>query len=139
MDKKESFKILAIAVVAFFIFVTLAFIILSGNILPGRGPAPSTPPNITGTGLDIETDPTKIKENEQSGNVMSLLNLIPYKGSNFALFYNYDDNSFTLYVNPASPAQGNTEFEAFLRKNGVSNRSELYNLKTVSVMPTPQP
>jgi hypothetical protein len=140
MKKNNNLLLLAIAAVVFFIFIALAFITLFSGVLGGSGKTTHFENSeSSGTGFGEDTNPTDIQTDKQSGDVMRLLKVTPYHGTNFALFYSYEGNYFTLYINPSNPSAGNAEFDGFLRQNGISNRSWIYDLRTVSVSPTPEP
>ncbi len=137
MDKK-NLQVLLIAVSILIVFIALAIILLSGGLFPNRN-SQSLSPKTSETGVDLERDPEKIKKSQESSDVMSLLNQTPHYGENFAFFYDYDGNFFTLYINPNNISSGNAEFDKFLKENGVDDRSWIYDLRTVSVSPTPAP
>lgn len=75
-----------------------------------------------GSGLDV-TGQTP-EELENRGYKLSILGAeLPYKGQNFSLSYDLDNDAFTLYVNPAAAAQGEAEFEAYLKEKGIESPS----------------
>lgn len=90
------------------------------------------------TGLDEITDPVEKEQDIQSSNVMLLLNKTPYEGKDFSLYFSYSGNYFTLYINPNNPAAGNAQFDQFLKENNINGRGEFYDLREVSVKPSPE-
>lgn len=140
-DKSDkNYRILGIAGIVFVLFLIIAYFVLFNNSFLFKPRVPGgEPPNISGTGLDTSVNPTVAKEMQESSDVMSLLNKLPYYGKNFAFFYSYEGNYFTLYVNPSNQAAGNAEFTLFLKENGIENKSSIYDLRVVDVIPTPQP
>jgi len=135
MDKK-NLRLLLGAGLILIIFMVFAFF-ATGSIFKNN-PLTNNQRQIKGnTGLDIDTNPTLIKQDQESSNVMSLLDKVPYYGKDFTFSYNYDQNYFILYINPNNPSAGNTEFDNFLKENGVDSRSRIYDLRQVTVAPTP--
>jgi len=135
--KKNSFLVIA-AIVLFIVFVFVSFRILSGNF--GLS-SPSTDDfdtynNEIVPGVIEEDDPVAIKQSRQSGLVYEMAQGLPYEGVNFSLFYSFDDDFFTLYLNPNNTVGGNNEFEKYLKSNGVENSSWIPNLNTVYQKPT---
>lgn len=60
--------------------------------------------------------------------VGTLLNKLPYKGTNFSMSYDFDTNSFVVIINKFNQDEGNKEFDTFLKNNGVMDRSWIKNL-----------
>jgi hypothetical protein len=75
---------------------------------------------------------------DQSYLVGKLADKLPYYGTNFNFYYSYSRNIFMLYLKPANKQAGNVEFDAFLKQNGVNNRSWIKNL-VVTASPVPPP
>ncbi|MBI4004603.1 hypothetical protein HY358_00535 [Candidatus Roizmanbacteria bacterium] len=55
--------------------------------------------------------------------VGSLLFIVPYKGVNFSITHDYSIAKFIVIIPKAKEREGNQEFDEFLKKNGVEDRS----------------
>lgn len=139
MNKKDNLKLFGIALALFACFMIVAAVLVTGHLFPTNNTVEDPTSLENNTGVGIDTNPTEVQTNQQSSDVMSLLNKTPYYGKNFAFFYSYSGNYFTLYVSPNNKVAGNAEFDQFLKQNGVENRSWIYDLRTVYVSPTPEP
>ena len=108
MRKDNNFKLLIIAFVVLIIFMAFSFVFfLDWNLFGSDKNNTNTEPVSSGTGVGVDTNPSHIQKNKESSEVMNLLDKTPHYGDNFAFFYSYDGNYFTLYVNPANSAAGN--------------------------------
>ena len=135
--KNKNLRLILAAGLIFIIFMVFAYFVTDS--LFQNNPFTNNGRQIRGeTGLDLDTNPTLIKQVEESSDVMSLLDKVPHYGENFAFFYNYDQNFFILYVNPNNQTAGNAEFDNFLKENGIEDKGSIYDLREVSVMPTPE-
>ena len=120
----KKFIFLAVALVVFYILVVVDIYLNIGKQQENSNPttavnAVSKPTGQVNTQLDQETA------------VGNLLNILPYKGTNFSFSFNYQTNVFVLTLNKNNTAQGNTEFDAFLKKNNIADRSWFLNLTIV--------
>lgn len=84
-------------------------------------------------------DPSLSEEeiNKRSFVVSGLIDKLPYFGTNFTLSYSFSGANFILYINPKEESAGNSEFDLFLKKNGIDSRSWVENLFITSLSPTP--
>lgn len=131
---------LIILALAFLVVIVLSHL-SSGNKNGDVFPTPS--PLIQGGESEakpgVENTSQDEEKNRRSFLVGQLINQIPYNGASFSLYYNFSKNEFILYINPSTPSQGNVEFDAFLKKNGVESRSWIENLVSTSEKLTPAP
>lgn len=73
--------------------------------------------------------------------VASLKTVLPYTGSVFSLSYDYTSGSFILTLRQNNAGEGTKEFNAFLQKNGIPDKSwlEIEKLVTQYTQTTPAP
>lgn len=136
-------KILLILFLLIVVVLTVIFFV-SGSRAPSDSFPTPTPVENSGTGPDaapgidttIEKD-DKERQNQSSA-VYSLVERLPYSGRNFTLYYNFSKDLFVLYINPSSKAEGDVEFEEFLKTNSIE-REWFKNLFTTYLSPTPTP
>jgi hypothetical protein len=95
--------------------------------------------NNEGGGGKIITDPTIIEQDRQSILVSQLIHQTPHEGTNFSLYYDFKKDLFTLYINPSNKDLGESEFAAFLNKNGVDSSSWINNLFITYIKPATTP
>lgn len=67
----------------------------------------------------------------------NLLRTLPYNGKHFSLSYNYEDDSFTIHTYLNNSEETDAQIEAFLKANGVADKSWLQNLSIIYITPTP--
>lgn len=112
----------------------------SPNSFPLPSPVAIQKPGgeIPGGAAVIPTDATASK---QASKIGELINELPYPGKNFALYYDFKNLQFMVYINPNNKVLGNSEFDKFLKDNGFSDRSllEAQGLFTTYVIPSPTP
>lgn len=136
VKNKEAFLILLavfLAAVVFALVIIIAF-------FPSKNPsAPTTVPGASKADNLIPSSPQDIIKMNNQYMVGQLIKLTPYNGKNFSLYYSFNDSLFTLYLNPANQNEGNKEFDLFLKKNGIDDRSWFDNLQTTTQKVTPQP
>ena len=145
MLKNKDIFILATAVfLVFGVFILLVLI----SVIPAKNnqtsPTPSPTQQNTNSGASNADNPQFQNQQQQedarrSYTIGQLINLLPYSGTNFSLFYSFSTNQFTLYINPANQTAGNSEFDAFLKKNGINDRSWFSNLSLTTQKITPVP
>jgi hypothetical protein len=128
------------------IVLILIIIFISNNKNGGSlGPLPiptpvGAPKDSGGNALpDQNTSAQQHAQGRQDALVGELLNQLPYVGGNFSLYYNYSKDMFVLYINPNAKQQGEDEFNAFLTKNGIKDRSWIQSIFTTYLVPTPTP
>lgn len=138
---KEVFLLIVAIVLVLILFIFVVFIsFVPRPENPNNSSVPTPFPSGVSGGENLQ--PGTQAEQEivrRSYTIGQLINLLPYNGSNFSLFYSFSTNVFTLYINPSKQTEGNTEFDAFLKKNGIDNRSWFDNLVVSSVKVTPAP
>lgn len=92
------------------------------------------------TGFDASSFDEEFKENSNmSSSVYGMIPDLPYDGSNFSLYYSFENDSFTLFINQKNPAAGREEFSEFIKSYGIESDSWIKNLEEVSLKPTPEP
>jgi len=62
--------------------------------------------------------------------VSSLVNNVPYRGQDFTLAYNFDTATFLLTLDKNNLTAANAEFNAYLKTNGIKDKSWFDNLVT---------
>jgi len=55
--------------------------------------------------------------------------VLPYDGKNFSMEYDAHQNILNVYILQSKRQEGLAEFEAFLKKHGIENRTEVLNLQ----------
>ncbi len=73
----------------------------------------------------IKEEDVFIKRESQVG---SLLRVLPYKGTDFMMEYDYKNLNFVVTINKERAVAGNTEFDLFLQQHGINNRTWIRNL-----------
>ena len=131
----------------FIVFILIAIIIFS---LLNRPNAPKKIPLITPTPTISPIQKTTTQNNnpespvsdnfyrtpqeKQRDNKMSfvtsLIGHLPYNGKFFTLDYNFNNATFVLTLNKNSLTEANNEFDAYLKTNGINDRSLFENLIT---------
>jgi len=138
--------IIIISVVVFTILLLIAYLLINGGSIfgPGFFPVPTTAPGSEKNGVNEDYNksfekliPTIESSEEKETKIGAVLNQLPYKGKNFSLYFDLDTGRYVLYINPSNKDLGNTEFEDFLKKNGVLSRYWLQNLFIMYITPTP--
>lgn len=74
-------------------------------------------------------DLTIAPENEKSTKAGLLLEKVPYKGKLFTFDYSTDDLAFKVILDSSQVLEANQEFDAFLKQNGIEDKSWLRDLK----------
>ncbi|QQG44517.1 MAG: hypothetical protein HYW86_01205 [Candidatus Roizmanbacteria bacterium] len=59
---------------------------------------------------------------EKEAAVGRLLNLLPYSGKNFKMINDYNKAQYVVTIPKSKEKEGNEEFDAFLKKNGIQDR-----------------
>lgn len=135
-------KIILILLAALLVFAIFIFLFFNKNTNNGDSPSFITPTPIEGEGGNnavsgfTNDNPEK---NRQEFLVGKLIEKLPYSGANFSLYYDFSKNQFILYVNPSASSEGNAEFDAFLKQNGVESRSWIKDLVSTNTKTTPVP
>lgn len=75
---------------------------------------------------------------QKEGSIGSLIKNLPYNRKYFSLSYNYEDDSFTLYTYLNNLEETDAQLEAFLKINGIADKSLLQNLNIIYITPTPE-
>jgi len=70
----------------------------------------------------------ELNKDSALGNLVSKL---PYTGRYFYFVYDFPKGSFVLTLDKNNITQGNSNFDAFLRNNGIQDRSWFINLSVV--------
>lgn len=140
-------KIYFIALIA--VVVLLAFVLLfltfthkpqtQMNNLPTPTPPASTNKQSFPDSINV-INPTEKAVLDHSYVVSQLVFKTPYSGNNFKLSYDFQNNVFTVTINQNNQQAGNTEFDQYLKQNGIDNRSWITNLLVViAPFTTPTP
>ena len=103
-------------------------------------PTPKSTPNASNPALPGIAVPgsesTMIKQEKAVG---KLLDILPYSDANFSFSYSYSKNVFTLILRGSDSKTANRDFDTFLQKNGVMDRTWIQNLEIFSQSSTPAP
>lgn len=136
--KKRFFVLLIILVILVFILILVYF---SSKLGGGSSSFPTpTPAGSISFPEDFNTaSPEDIKKAKESYLVGQLIPALPHHGTNFSLYYDFSKNQFILYLNPFATSEGSVEFDAFLKQNGVEDRSWIENLTSTNQQITPAP
>jgi hypothetical protein len=133
-------KIIITLLLLITVIIVIVFFLLFQSKKQGAGSFP-TPTlfnqtlNEAGSGANVDTNPTAVEKDRESGLVVQMAQGLPYYGKNFSLFYDYNSNSFILHINPLAKIEGNTEFVAFLKKNKIDSPSWINGLTTLYTSP----
>lgn len=125
MTKRRFFLIASSAVAAYLIFLFVVLQMFSSNNQP---PTPSPTP----TRKPGELEPYQGEVGpgaKKAADTNRLIEKLPYRGKYFILKYDFVKGSFVLNINPNNKKEGGTEFDIFLKENGLS-RIDLPNLQT---------
>jgi hypothetical protein len=125
---------LALSILVVIFVIILIFVLNSEKgkptVQPGPGPAKSDKYNVS-------TDQKIL--NEQGAAVSALILKTPYKGNGFSLDFNFTTGRFILILNSNNLVGANSEFDNFLKQNGVQSRTWFTNLDVYTKAPTPAP
>lgn len=128
------------------LFVILSLIILSFSLFQGssaRPPVTTTSPTLPDTTpAPTEFDPydeeytksveqinkEELPEVKQDQKVALFLEKLPMQGTNFTAAYDMETNTVQVTIPTAKRTEGEAEFDAFLRANGVESRDWIQNL-----------
>lgn len=139
MLNKKMLLIIIFAVLLLIILGVLYFLNTSekgnGGVFPT--PTPYENPKNGSSGAVGPQNPTEIELSRRSAAVYALVSQIPIKGKDFSLYYSFKGDVFILYINPSQKELGNKEFDDYLKRNGVNDRSWMENLFTTYISPTP--
>ncbi len=134
-------KIILVSLLFLFILVMFMLIVfVSSN--GGNHPSPQTPlptSPIEGAFPGVKNTPEDTEQSRRSYLVGDLIEKLPYSGKNFSLYYILNTSQFVLYISPRDSTGGNNEFDAFLKQNGVDDRSWIENLVITNNSVTPAP
>ena len=116
--------IIVIVGIAVSVLIILFVLISKGpkKMNPPEPPSP-TPANSSeargeaGVGF-IFTSEAQDKE-QKSFLVGHLISRLPAKDTNFAMYYSFSTNKFTVYLDPSNKELADSQFETFLKENGV--------------------
>lgn len=123
-------------IVLFFIFIITVYLFITGFRF---GITASNPPVNVPSGpnedynqnfnsnIDIENDASK-----RVDAVQAIRTKLPHQGNNFSLSYDFDSNVYTAVISSANAVAGNQELDAFLRANGINDRSWMPDLVIVT-------
>jgi len=118
--------VLALSVPTTIIFLVLVYLSLANYSIFKSSPS-ITPRPVKEVRQEIEEykNQTGDKEVEYPlGGELSLLHdSTPYYGENFTLTYNENDRYFYYYINPNNQNSGEKEFDDFLEKHGIADKS----------------
>lgn len=81
-----------------------------------------------GTGLEESKIPSIEEKENRSYLVMNLTQKLPFQGLYFSLSYDYDRGDFLLMYNRANLQQGQENFNAFLKENGIKDSLWIENI-----------
>lgn len=111
--------------IIFFAWVFLSS--LNTSKKPGQVATPS--PTISGAVPNNYFWTQKTKEaSKKSYAVGQLIDKLPYKGANFSISYDINNDIFILVLNQNNAMLANKEFDNFLLQNNIKDRSWISNL-----------
>lgn len=137
--KKRILLVLFIFLIILLVVIVLLLNTKNGGVGTSPTPTPFQKVEEQGAVPAAEIDPAGIEEAKKSFRVGGLINKLPYKGENFSFYYNFGTDQFILYIGPSASSDGNTEFNSFLKQNGVDDRSWIENLVIINKSVTPAP
>jgi hypothetical protein len=134
---KKTYLLIITLITLVFIFIVIA-ILFSSFKKPGRikmlhftpNPIITTAPVSSAHFILPDSRPTRLPSDYPKGGteISSLIQRLPYRGTYFSLYYNYSDDIFILFLDKNKSAAGETEFENFLKQNGILDKSWIKNL-----------
>jgi hypothetical protein len=125
----KKFIFFSLALVFFFVVLVLDIFFNNGGLKQNKIPA-ITPALNPGEAVSTYSKPTKNEQIEldKSSKLGSLIPKLPYNGSFFSFAYDFSKSSFILTLDKNNIAQGNNNFDVFLKTNGIQDRSWFINL-----------
>jgi hypothetical protein len=60
---------------------------------------------------------------EREGAIGKLLDLVPQRGTNFTLTFDFDQAQYVVIIPSDKRTEGDAEFDAFLKQNGIQSRA----------------
>jgi hypothetical protein len=124
---KTAITTIIVSFVVLVLFLSLIYITFFG--LPPKQPYSQINRN---TGLSTPINPTVIEEKRRSEIISGVIDLTPYYGKYFSLTFDYNDYVFNLYLDPNHQKEGGSNFDSFLKQNGVLSRTWINNLKIIN-------
>jgi hypothetical protein len=122
-----------VLVFLFIVFILAIFFNNSGGLVK-RNVMPTITPFLNpGEAVSTFSKPSKneLEDIKKYGKVGDLINLLPYTGSYFYLDFDFAKNTFVLTLDKNNIAKGNSNFDVFLKKNGIQDRSWFENLNII--------
>lgn len=138
---KKTYIIIAFVIVTIFLVLitnllqsrkkTVSDNLLSPTLVPTVGiesPTEIPSSNVPAQGKQYQTSADQIAKVEapiieKEAAVGRLLDLLPYTGENFRMENDYKNAQFIVTIPKTKEEEGNIEFDAFLKQNGVAERS----------------
>ncbi len=120
----------SVLVIIFIVFVLNIFL---NNIKPLKQNAIPTVIN-PGQAVSTLSKPSKSEQIElnKDSALGNLISKLPYTGRYFYFVYDFPKGSFVLTLDKNNITQGNSNFDAFLKTNGIQDRSWFINLVVVN-------
>ena len=140
--RKKIIIIFFICLLFFVLICVFFFYVIGGGKNNNLFPTPTlipTPVTQQGSLTGARNSPQDQEKNRRSFLVGSLIDKLPYYGKNFSIIYDTSINVFFLYLNPSNIAGGNKDFDAFLKQNGIDERSWVENITIINKSITPAP
>ena len=130
---KKFIILSSVLIIIFLVFIAMTFLNLGGKISKPTVVPTITPyyPEISpGEAVSTFTKPSASESAEinKYGKVGDLINILPYSGSFFYLDFDFAKNTFVLTLDNNNVEKGNSNFDSFLKKNGIQDRSWIENL-----------
>lgn len=115
------------------IFIVFVLNIFLNNIKPLKQNAIPTVIN-PGQAVSTLSKPSKSEQIElnKDSALGNLISKLPYTGRYFYFVYDFPKGSFVLTLDKNNITQGNSNFDAFLKTNGIQDRSWFINLVVVN-------
>lgn len=126
---KKNFIYYIFVLVLGLILISFLFVSLTSK---KTAPAPPITPSVSAEPLPQVRYNGPVDENkegrEKDLKITQLIKALPYKGENFTLNYQFSKFSFYLQLIKDKEAEGEKEFENYIKSFGVEDKSWLGNL-----------
>lgn len=116
-NKRAFLLIVLLSLGLFLVFLYLVFRTLTSTSIFINSPSPNE---------HEEGEPEKILE------IVDLKDKTPHYGKFFSFTYDPNEGIFYVYIDPVHVSQGNSEFDEFLRQNGIPDKSYFPGLVTTN-------
>jgi len=130
----KKFIFFSLVLVFFFIVFILGIFFNNSGGLIKRNVMPTITPFLNpGEAVSTFSKPSKDEQIEldRSSKLGGLIPKLPYNGVDFSFYFDFSKNTFVLTLDKNNIGQGNSNFDTFLKTNGIQDRSWFSNLSIV--------